>query len=322
MDKNMQNIFDNIHAETQLKENTMHFLQDALQTRRKRYYPQQMLQKARMIAAYTSAALFLIICGFSYYFYFTPVAYVDVDVNPSIELTLNRFNRIIKASPHNDDGAQILNGTDISNSHYDEAIQNLIDAMITQGYLEKDGLVSVTVQSYDKSQESRVITAIQDTVTNSLQVHQVNAETDIFPITEEVKTYAHDNHVSPAKYIAITQLQEVDPTTTFESCAMRSVREIRQLTQEMGGRHHRRNSMHERNSNASLDSSIDDNQQTDNPPDGNQPNNGELDSNQLDSMQSDGIQSNSDLSDDGNLIEQLSGNNERSCCKKQRNQSQ
>jgi hypothetical protein len=35
-------------------------------------------------------------------------AYVDIDVNPGVELILNRYSRVIDVSAYNDDGADLL----------------------------------------------------------------------------------------------------------------------------------------------------------------------------------------------------------------------
>ena len=39
-----------------------------------------------------------------------PVSYVSIDVNPSIELALNRFDRVVYAAAYNLEGEEILNG--------------------------------------------------------------------------------------------------------------------------------------------------------------------------------------------------------------------
>ena len=38
----------------------------------------------------------------------TPVSYVSIDVNPSVELTLNRVDRVISATAFNGDGEAVL----------------------------------------------------------------------------------------------------------------------------------------------------------------------------------------------------------------------
>ncbi len=77
----------------------------------------------------------------------TPDSYADIDVNLSIELAINRFGRMIKANPHNDDGALILQDVKVQYKEVDAALQTVIDALIARDYLKQDGLLPVTVQS-------------------------------------------------------------------------------------------------------------------------------------------------------------------------------
>src|ERR1700674_395384 len=57
-----------------------------------------------------AAALFIVFLsgGGAAYAYYTPVATIQVSINPSIELKINRFDRIIQSSPINTDGVTLL----------------------------------------------------------------------------------------------------------------------------------------------------------------------------------------------------------------------
>ena len=196
--------------------------------------------RARLRLAAVSSALLLLITlsGISSYLFFTPAAYVDMDVNPSIGLTLNHFGRIIDTHSYNGDGAAVLNGVNVRFKTYGVAVEILLDAIISNGYLSEDGLVSVTVQSDDDAGNA-LITQLERVVSVSLQKHHANARADIFPVTDDVRTDAQARLVSPAMYIAISELQGVDPTATFESCAGHSITQIRARTRAHhgGGRH-------------------------------------------------------------------------------------
>ena len=66
---------------------------------------QNKLFKTRKFAAIAaSAAAFILLCGTSAWAYMTPYSYVSLDVNPSIEYSLNRFDRVLDVTAVNDDG--------------------------------------------------------------------------------------------------------------------------------------------------------------------------------------------------------------------------
>lgn len=195
-------------------------------------------QKGRFAVACAALVLLAAVSLFSYRLYFTPTSYVDMDVNPSIELTLNCFGRVIDADSYNEDGAAILQGIEVRHKSYDEAVRVLLDAMFVQGYLEKDGLVSITAQASDIGRENELLAGLWDAVDKTAASHHVSVTADIFAVTAETRGNAHAHGVSPAKYLAIEQLIELDPTVTFEGCEEHSIGEIRQLTDQHSQGHH------------------------------------------------------------------------------------
>ena len=71
------------------------------------------LRKASAWAAAAAAALVLL--GGGGYLYASPYAYVSLDVNPSVEYVLNRFDRVLQATAVNEDGGRVLEGARLAN---------------------------------------------------------------------------------------------------------------------------------------------------------------------------------------------------------------
>lgn len=115
MENKFRSTFDKIYAEEELKEKTADFLNKEIRRRK----PAGRIFRQRLIGACAVFAVFLFISGLSY---FTPNAYVDMDVNPSISLTLNRYGRVLEAAPYNDDGAVILRDVDVRHKSWDQEI--------------------------------------------------------------------------------------------------------------------------------------------------------------------------------------------------------
>ncbi len=67
----------------------------------------------KVVAWAASAAAVLLVCATSAWAYYTPYSYVSLDVNPSIEFSLNRFNIVLSAKGVNSDGEEILSGLHI-----------------------------------------------------------------------------------------------------------------------------------------------------------------------------------------------------------------
>ena len=100
----LRSAFDKIQADDALKLRTFRYVNAEIH-RRSSAKPRPRL---RLAVACSVILILVLFGGFSYNHYFTPVAYVDMDVNPSIGLTLNRFDRVIYTHAYNDDGAVII----------------------------------------------------------------------------------------------------------------------------------------------------------------------------------------------------------------------
>ena len=105
----------------------------------------------RILAA--AAALVLLLTGTAVYGLNTRVcATVALDVNPSIELNVNRRERVVSVSPINNDGEQILGDMDLTGSDLQVAFNALVGSMLRQGYLsELSNSILISVDSSDPS---------------------------------------------------------------------------------------------------------------------------------------------------------------------------
>ena len=74
------------------------------------------MKKAVSMVAAVFLAAFL---GTGIYLWATPVQYINIDINPSVELMINRFDRIIKVKSLNDDGRRIAESISVNARHYE-----------------------------------------------------------------------------------------------------------------------------------------------------------------------------------------------------------
>lgn len=223
MNDKIYNAFNEIKADDQLKENTAIFLQNKIN--KKKTFK---IQKA--IAVLACVAFILFTSAFSYNLYFTVSAIVDIDVNPSIELSINRFDRVVGTYAYNNDGERILNNAKIKNKSYKDAIGILITDMTQMGYLENTELFTASLQTDDNKKENTLLAILKDLINLELETQNIAVEQDIFEIDAEIKSCSHEENITPAKYLAVLELQAVDPNANFDNCRNNSVGEIKQQT--------------------------------------------------------------------------------------------
>ncbi|MDR1960942.1 MAG: 1,4-alpha-glucan branching protein [Gracilibacteraceae bacterium] len=225
----IKSAFESIQAEDALKANTLRFLQAEIQ---KAPIPKK--RPARLKIAFMSAAFaaLLFFGGFSYNSYFTTTAFLDFDVNPSIEISVNRFGRVIEAYAYNSEGRQILSEIRLQHKTYQDATRLIVDAVVADGYLRDDAMISVTLQTAESDKESQILADVESNVRLAVSEHHITPQSEVFAVSAEVRNEAYGQDISPAKYLAILELQKVAPAATVDSCRDHTIGEIRALTQE------------------------------------------------------------------------------------------
>jgi hypothetical protein len=110
----------------------------------------------------SAAALFLT-TGIGAWAYTTPYSYVSLDVNPSIEYTLNRFDRVIDVKAVNDDGQVIMDQIDISeldNKSIEDAILATVNQISQDGYFATAVTGSAIVVGGDTTNDNNDVDAV------------------------------------------------------------------------------------------------------------------------------------------------------------------
>lgn len=154
-----------------------------------------------------------------------PVAYVGIDVNPSVELTLNRFDIVVGTHALNDDGQRALDEAPCVWRPFDDAARDLDGTMRT--IAGEDAVVEVSI---DCDNESRYAAL----AAQSNNCFGRNGEAHCNRTSAEERQAAHDSGMGVAKYRAYQELQEAGVDISAEKCASMSMRELRDLLAESG----------------------------------------------------------------------------------------
>ncbi len=158
----------------------------------------------------------------SYNAYFTPVSFISIDINPSIELSVNTFDRVIGVSASNEDGEEIINSVNLNNLNYVEALEMLDD---TESFINfTDSYTEITVVS-DNSDE--IIASIEscDFNNQNMSFHSANME---------LKEQALENDISFGKYRAYLELLEINPNVKIEDIANLPMKVISEMIENDG----------------------------------------------------------------------------------------
>lgn len=154
-----------------------------------------------------------------------PVAYVGIDVNPSVELTLNRFDIVVGTHALNDDGQRALDEAPCMWRPFDDAARDLDGAM--RAIAGEGAVVEVSI---DCDNEGRYAAL----AAQSNNCFGCNGEAHCNRTSAEERQAAHDSGMGVAKYRAYQALQEAGVDISAEKCASMSMRQLRDLLVENG----------------------------------------------------------------------------------------
>lgn len=154
-----------------------------------------------------------------------PVAYVGIDVNPSVDLTLNRFDIVVGTHALNDDGQRALDEASCMWRAFDDAARDLDSAM--RAIAGEGAVVEVSI---DCNNENRYVAL----AAQSNDCFGRNGEAHCNRTSAEERQAAHDSGMGVAKYRAYQALQEAGVNISAEECASMSMRELRDLLAENG----------------------------------------------------------------------------------------
>lgn len=154
-----------------------------------------------------------------------PVAYVGIDVNPSVELALNRFDIVVGACALNDDGQRALDEAPCMWRAFDDAARDLDGAM--RAIAGEGAVVEVSIDC-DNENRYAALAAQSD------NCFGCNGEAHCDRTNAEERQAAHDSGMGVAKYRAYQALQETGVDISAEECASMSMRELRNMLAENG----------------------------------------------------------------------------------------
>jgi len=190
----------------------------------------------KKIALALSAAVVLSLAGGGYAYAKTPVAYVSMDINPSVELGVNTFDTVVSVEAYNEDGKNILEGTDLVNVKVDDAVSTVISNAISDGYIKEDGssVIEITTLT-DKTTGAAVELneSLKNVVDETLSNNDIQAEVETENVALARRDEARKLGITPGKLNLIQKLQALDPTITVENYKNSSVKEIQKKTKEL-----------------------------------------------------------------------------------------
>ena len=211
----IKDAFDFIKADDELKDTTRDFISAY------REFPSR--RRRRMFRRFVPASacmLLLVLSGG--YLYFTPTAAVSIDINPSVELEVNRFDRVLSVSGFNEDGVRLSEDLDVRFDDCQSAVETILNDEEIISLLSSGEYLDITVVCSNDRQSSRLLYSMEDCTRQHRNAHCSSVQNG------ELEA-AHDHGLSYGKYRAFLALQEIYPDITADEVRNMTMKEIREI---------------------------------------------------------------------------------------------
>jgi hypothetical protein len=202
------------------------------------------IRKIPKAAVAACIVMVLGLLGLGAYAYATPTTYVSLDVNPSIEYSLNMFDRVLSVKAVNDDGTEILkqvNLENMSNKTIDEAIKLTIKEISEEGYFdgEAEGGIVITTSAKDLKRAAELAEHLKESADEELSENDKEADVEAQAVGKERVERARALGVTPGKLNLVEKLQksadnpeEYDTVTWLNKPVKEIMKEIKKNRKE------------------------------------------------------------------------------------------
>ncbi len=184
-----------------------------------------------------AACLALLLVGGGAGYYYQSVngvaSIVSLDVNPSIELKVNKNEKVLSATPMNDDAKEILDGMNLKGTQADVAMNAIIGSLLQHGYVDElANSILITVEDDDQAQGEKLQQALTQQADAALASAQVNGAilSQVMVHSDELSQKAQEYGISAGKAALIQAVVEgSNNTKTFEDLVGLSINELNLL---------------------------------------------------------------------------------------------
>ena len=163
---------------------------------------------------------------------------VSLDVNPSIELKVNRSEKVLVCTPLNEDAKAILadmgNGADLKGAKLDVAVNAIVGSLVRNGYLESiSSAIMISVEDKDTARAEKLQRELTSTVDGVLQTSESRASVLTQTLTQDagLAQQARENSISTGKAALVNRVLALNATLKFDALAKLSVEELKDLAE-------------------------------------------------------------------------------------------
>ena len=156
-----------------------------------------------------------------------------LDINPSIEISVDENNNIKDFAGLNDDGSKVLEGVKIKGESTDDALKTVISEVVDLGYIsEEANSVLVSIEGVDENRSDEIKDGIANCISHALTEKSLDGAiiVQVIPSDDEAFGSVSEAYgISAGKAQLINQIIEQNKFHTFEELSAMSIHELNLL---------------------------------------------------------------------------------------------
>lgn len=149
------------------------------------------------------------------------VAYVSIDINPSVELGLDEKGIVREVIGLNEDGVNLLKTLKVLNYPVEKAVRLITDEAAKKHYLasDKDNNILVTFSTREENDQAKVpanaqvLARLENALdagvkTTALQERNIQVQVELLEVSAQIQQQARENGLSAGKYAVMLEAQQ------------------------------------------------------------------------------------------------------------------
>jgi hypothetical protein len=189
----------------------------------------------RLSAVMASIMVFFVCIGTWFVQFKTTDSTIALDADSGIVITTNKQQQILSVKAYSAQAQKALNEMNLTNEKLENSVNQIVTAMIEQGYLnENSNVIMVSVENQNTAQASSladsVDQAIKDSTTESSVAPTVVKQSVVNDTDSQ--SLADQYQVSVGKVNIMKEIAAADSSYNMESLAAMSVTELIQVSEE------------------------------------------------------------------------------------------
>lgn len=188
------------------------------------------------IMSFASIAAVFLVVFFNFQQLRLPDSQIYLDVNPGIQITTNRRDKVINLRAVNVDANEIIEEIDYKNKALEDVTGDILESLVGKNYIDDEAIMLVSVYNKDLDKSKKQATELDHVIHNKLDNIKKNPIllTQSLDKSNTIDDYAQKYGISVGKMTFIRNMIILNPELKTEDLVNLSLTELIEISRNTG----------------------------------------------------------------------------------------